>query len=337
MIQEQPKKQRRRATLALGGGGARGLAHLGVIEVLRKTPIHIERIVGVSIGSLAGALCAVDEDIIGMQQRVTSYLTSKAFQQRQASLFEAAPPAEDPSTSGMFAWYEQIKRYLGARRQMMHLLRKPSLLSGMVIQSVIDALIPDIDIRDTRIPLSIVALDLLRGRPVVLERGSLQDAVMASAAIPGVFPPVKMDGMLLCDIGLMDSLPTKYAAQRATDLAIAVDVGSHLEQVKSCATAAEIFLRLSDIGEHLVREYTRALADLEIVPNVAMRPWFDFRDPESLMEAGRVAARKAICSTELLPPPRFCRTNPRLPGEPPDVNLRLPQNRAAEPQTGNGS
>ncbi|MEZ6061532.1 MAG: patatin-like phospholipase family protein [Planctomycetaceae bacterium] len=311
MIQQSVRKQRRRAALALGGGGARGLAHLGVVEVLRQTPIHIERIVGVSIGSLAGALCAVDEDVVGMQKRVIKYLTSKAFNERQASLFAAAPPAEEPSTSGMFAWYEQIKRYLGARRQMMHLLRKPSLLSATVIQAVIDALLPDIDIRDTRIPLSIVALDLYRGRPVVLERGPMKDAVMASAAIPGVFPPVEMDGMLLCDIGLMDSLPTKYAAQRASDLAIAVNVGSHLERIKSCQTAAEIFLRLSDIGEHLVRDYTRVLADLEIVPKVSERPWFDFRDPESLIESGRVAARKAVCSTELLPPPRFCRTDLR--------------------------
>jgi NTE family protein len=67
------------AVLALGGGGARGVAHLGVIEVLQQMPVDIQRYVGVSIGSLAGAMCAIDGDIHRVQQRVIDYLTSESF------------------------------------------------------------------------------------------------------------------------------------------------------------------------------------------------------------------------------------------------------------------
>ena len=281
----------RSTILALGGGGARGLAHLGVIEVLHQMPLTIERFVGVSIGSLAGALCAVDHDDKRLQQRVTDYLTSEAFLSKQAALFSAAPDAEEPSTSGLFAWYHHIRRFLGARRKLAQLFSKPALLAEDVMQDVVDALLPDMDIRDLKVPLSIVALDLYSGRKVVLTEGSLKDAVMASAAIPGVFPPVRWGSMLLCDVGMMDAIPAKIASSYGADVTIAVDVGAQLEPIEKCPTAVDVFLRLGDIGEHLVRDYTRGMAGFLIRPDVASTPWYDFSDPDSLITTGRLAAR----------------------------------------------
>ena len=82
---------RQSVVLALGGGGARGIAHLGVVEVLLNMGVDIQRLVGVSIGSLAGAVCAVDRDITATQKKVIDYLTSESFQSRQAVLYKAAP------------------------------------------------------------------------------------------------------------------------------------------------------------------------------------------------------------------------------------------------------
>ncbi len=282
------------AVLALGGGGARGVAHLGVIQKLRESEINIERYVGVSIGALAGALSAVDADSARVQDRVVKYLTSEAFLSKQAALFSTAPEADEPATSGLFAWYHQIRKFIGARRKLAALFGQPALLKPDVMTDIVDALIPDIDISDTVTPLSIVAIDLLSGRRVELKRGSLKDAVMASAAIPGVFPPVEMNGMLLCDIGMMDAIPARIARSYAQDLTIAVDVGASVEPIESCATAADLFLRLGDIGEPLVREYTIGIADVVIRPDVARTPWYDFSDPEGLVELGRVAATDAL-------------------------------------------
>lgn len=277
------------AVLALGGGGARGVAHLGVIEELSKTPIRIERYVGVSIGALAGALSAEDHDTVHLQKKVVDYLTSDVFQSKQAALFSTAPEADEPATSGLFAWYHQVRRFLGARRKLAALFGRSALLENDVMQDIVDALIPDIDISETATPLSIVALDLLSGKEVVLTKGSLKDAVMASAAIPGVFPPVPFDNLLLCDIGMMDAIPAAVAKSYGADLTIAVDVGAEVHPVETCATAADIFLRLSDVGESIVRNYTIGIADVVIRPAVAHTPWYDFSDPEALIALGRAA------------------------------------------------
>lgn len=276
-------------SLALGGGGARGLAHLGVIEELQQMPVSIERYVGVSIGSLAGALCAFDLSTTRVSENVMTYLTSDKFQSKQASLFAAAPNAEEPITAGLFAWFHQIRKFVGARRRLAAIFRRSALLDAEIIQDIVDSLVPDIDIRDLKTPLSIVALDLLSGKRIVLTEGSLRRAVMASAAIPGVFPPVKWGSMLLCDIGTMDAIPSKIAKTYCSDLTIAVDVGARIEPVSHCSTAAEIFLRLSDIGEPLVRDYTSQIADVVVRPSVASTSWYDFSDPAALIEHGRHA------------------------------------------------
>lgn len=275
------------AAVALGGGGARGIAHLGVMERLLQLPLRIERYVGVSIGGLAGALCAVDADIARVQHRVVEYLRSDAFQKKQAALFQAAPDAEEPATAGLFAWYHQIRRFLGAHRKLLQLFRRSSLISSEMIREIIDNLLPDIDIRDTVTPLSIVALDLYSGRKVILTEGSLKDAVLASAAIPGVFPPVPWGSMLLCDIGMMDAIPARIATTYGKDLTIAVDVGGEVAAIDKCETAADIFLRLSDIGEPLMRQYTKGIADVLIRPDVAHVPWYDFSNPAALIQRGR--------------------------------------------------
>ena len=285
------------AVLALGGGGARGVAHLGVIEVMKQMPISIQRYVGVSIGSLAGAMCAVDSDTSAVQSRVIEYLTSEKFRSKQAALFLAAPEADEPGVSGLFAWYHQIRKYIGARRKLAALFSKPALLEANVMQDVVDALLPDIDIRDTSTPLSIVALDLYSGRKVVLTDGSLKKAVMASAAIPGVFPPVKWNDMLLCDVGMIDAIPADVAKSYGAEMTIAVDVGSQVEPIKDCPTAADIFMRLYDIGEPILRAYSKPIADVLIRPDVAKTPWYDFSDPAALIEKGRQAMTSAVCQS----------------------------------------
>jgi len=283
-----------RATVALGGGGARGFAHLGAMEVLRGLGLRIEHIVGVSVGSLAGTLCALNEDISDVQRRVIDLVTADEFQKRQSRLFATAPAADEPVTSGLFAWWEQFSKFMGARRRMLDLISRPSLLPAELIESIITNLVPDIDIRDARIPLTIVALDLQSGQQVKLTRGPLRQAVLASTAIPGVFPPVDIDGRQLVDIGVIDALPVAVAAEYGSDLTIAVDVGADVEPTEHLDTAKDIFLRISDLTERHVRQYTRGMADLVIRPQVAGIPWYDFSRPQELIESGRVAARQAF-------------------------------------------
>lgn len=300
------------AVVALGGGGARGLAHLGAVQAIRESHIAIDRIVGVSIGSLAGAMLALDENSPRVQARVLDYLASDDFRSRQESLCGTRPiKAAAKSNSGLLAWYDQIKSYLWARRMLGRVFRRQSLLSGEVLEAVIAKLVPDIDIAELPIPLSVVAVDLRQGMPVVLERGPLRRAIAASAAIPGIFPPVAWEGMLLCDLGVLDSLPTTVAESYGSEMVIAVDVGPDMEVAARCDSALHVLLRMDEIGERLVRRVARARADVLIQPPVGNCPWFAFSEPDWLIQAGYRAGHQALsqwlrhhdcnCSTLILP------------------------------------
>ena len=109
-----------------------------------------------------------------------------------------------------------------------------------MLQDVVDNLIPDADISDAVIPLSVVAVDLRSGHMVVLEKGPLRDAVRASASLPGIFPPIPFNGMLLCDVGVFYSLPTTVARTYAPKKClVAVDVSSDLSPLPACETAEQ--------------------------------------------------------------------------------------------------
>lgn len=281
-------------TLALGGGGARGMAHLGVIEVLLDAGYSVERIVGVSIGSLVGALYAFDPDIHRAQQRALDYLLSETFQRHQKILFGASSSSDEPSTGGIFTWYDRAKSFLRGHRIFQRVIRKPSLLPGVILQDVVEHLLPDADIAEATIPLSVVSVDLRSGHKVILESGPLRDAVRASSALPGIFPPVELEGMLLTDIGVFYSLPTTVARTYASEYLIAVDVSTELKRLESCETALDVLMRMDEIGESLFRKHVRDAADLVISPDVSNVEWFDFSSSQKMVEAGRRAAKRTL-------------------------------------------
>lgn len=281
--------------VALGGGGARGLAHFGAMRAVLEAGYHVDRIVGTSIGSLAGGMISSSGDLDESIRQVVSYVNSPLFESKQESLCGANPKTDTIEPSGMLAWYDRIKSYLWARRLLSRVFRRRSLLSGRVLEEVIKELVPDIDISDTQIPLSIVAVDLKSGHQIVLEKGPLRKAILASAAIPGIFPPVEWDDMLLCDFGVLDSLPTQVAKSYADQLVIGVDVGPSTEHILDCESALHVLLRIDEIGERMYRRYSHRLADILIRPDVGRFQWFDFSQPDQLIASGLEAGRTAIC------------------------------------------
>ena len=289
---------RRHAVIALGGGGARGLAHLGVMQAIGESGVQTERIVGVSMGSLVGAMCAVDPDIHRVRTQAIKLLNLPIFQKKQAILFGAAPPADEESSGGVFSWYGRIRRYLQAHRKLSRAVTSSSLIADDPLRESIEYLLPDIKLEDLPTPLSIVTVDLLTGQRVVLEKGSLRQAVLASSAIPGVFPPVPWGEMLLADIGVIESVPALVAKAYANDLTIAVDVGQDHTKIKNCSTAIEIMMRVDDICEQLIRQQTLEASDLIIRPAVGNVAWFDFSEPERLIGEGRAAGHRALDSMQ---------------------------------------
>jgi NTE family protein len=263
------------------------------MQAIGECNVQTERIVGVSMGSLVGALCASDLDTLAVQAKTRELLHSPSFAAKQRHLF-GDMHGRDSDDAGMFSWYVQVRRFISAHRRFNRAFTGVSLLPQSFMYDVIESLVPNVEIQDLPIPLSIVCVDLLSGHRVVLEKGSLREAVLASMSIPGFFPPVHWQDMLLCDIGVFDSLPTSIARSYATDLVIGVDVGLDHARIEHCHTALEVMMRMQDIGEHMLRQHVGRSADIVIRPDVGHVPWFDFRNSDALVHAGHEAAHRSL-------------------------------------------
>ena len=294
-------------TLVLGGGGARGLSHLGVLRAIESAAVSLDRIMGVSIGALVGALYATSVNVNDAQRKAFTLLNSDSFARIRAELAFASNSPQSQATESYFQgsyfeWFAQAKRMVSAHRRLSRGLTSAGLLSDVWLREAIDHLLPDIDISQTRVPISIATIDLLSGKRVALNRGPLRKAVRASMSIPGIFPPVawqsdplqRGSNMLLCDLGVIESSPVDLARQDGAGRVIVVDVAQTLPSIAKCKSAMEVSMRLGDISEQLMRPHQTSNADLVIRPEVGHVSWFDFSQPATLIRAGLNAGQRAM-------------------------------------------
>lgn len=175
--------------LVLSGGGSRGLAHIGVLEVLVREQIPIDFIVATSMGSIVGVLFAMGHSLVQIAEGM------KAMQHSSLGI----------KVMGMRARQRRVRDQLATA------------LEGKTFA-------------DLTMPVSLMAVDMVHGEEVTLSEGPLLPAVLASSAVPGAFPPVKLKGMELADGGVIDSLATHVAYEQGANKVIAVDVYPPLEK-----------------------------------------------------------------------------------------------------------
>ncbi len=280
-------------TLALGGGGARGLAHLGIIEVLLEAGYSIKRIVGVSMGSLVGAMVATGDNPQKIRAKALRYLLSERFQKHQQTLFGMGSDSSEQEAS-YFSWYYRIGEFLKANRLFRRIVTQPGMLPGILLEDVMKNLVEERSIEDFPIPLSVVAVDLISGHQVVLENGPVREAVRGSSSLPGIFPPVQFNNMQLCDTGTFCSLPARIARSYGHSPVIAVEVSNDVVPGIECKTALDVLMRVDEVGENYWRKQVRHRADLLIKPDVSQVPWYDFTAAEKLFNLGKKAAQQSM-------------------------------------------
>ena len=179
------RKKPRKIGLALGGGGARGAAHLGVLKVLEREGIRPDCVVGVSAGSVVGASYCAGMSVAEMEELALDLQWSKLGRLVRPRL-------------GFF--------------------------DSQRLESYVTGVIGDLQFADLSIPFAAVAADILTGRLVVLKEGSVAWAVRASCALPGIFTPVERGDQLLVDGGTINNLPVSVAREMGADYVIAVDL-----------------------------------------------------------------------------------------------------------------
>jgi NTE family protein len=280
---------RRGVTLVLGGGGARGLAHLGVIQVLEQAGVSIRAVVGASAGAIMGAAWLQRRDAGATIADLLAFLRSSAF--ARLGLAHAAGPDRTRRHRSMLS-----RLLTGWRRQvaMQLLFRRESLFHRRRLERLVSAAVDDGSLESLRLPLLVAAFDLKSGEEVVLDHGRLREALTASASVAGFFPPVVVDGRRLVDAGLADTLPVAVAVARFGRPVVAVDLSRDVDTAVEPRSAFEILLRTEELASRFNSRQRAMLADVEVAPRLGGRWWLDFSAPETIVAAGAAAAKERL-------------------------------------------
>lgn len=242
--------------LALGGGAARGFAHVGVIEVLEEAGLKPQLVVGTSAGSLVAAIYASGKTGAQLQQT--------ALGMEEVAITDWMLPIFG---KGMFRG-EALGRYVN------------QLVGGRLIENM-------------AIPLGIVATDLNSGRAVLFRRGDTGTAVRASSAVPAVFVPVKISGHEYVDGGLVSPVPVHFARQMGADVVVAVDISSPPEG-NPAGDTLQILLQTFSIMGKSINNYELKDADVVVRPSLTGLKSADFSARKQAIESGRVAMLAAL-------------------------------------------
>lgn len=283
---------RPRIGLVLSGGGARGLAHVGVLKMLERERIPIDVIAGTSMGAIIGGLYASGMDAARLEAELLAVDWDAVFasrvdrpllsQRRKEEDFELAPALEFGMRDG------ELRAPLGALsgRGLETLLRRHTLpVRGVK------------DFSQLAIPFRAVATDMETGAPVILSSGDLALALRSSMSVPGVFAPTEVAGQILGDGGLVNNLPIDVARAMGADLVIAVNIGTPLAGRDTLGSVGGLTAQM--IGILTEQNVQRSIAtlrtdDVLITPTLGQLTASDFSKTRELIDHGEAGVRPQL-------------------------------------------
>ena len=280
-----------RIGLALSGGGARGIAHIGVLKVLEELRVPVHCITGTSMGAIVGAGFASGTTPARLEERVLKTDWDSVFTDR--------PPRQEIAQRRKTDDYKTLfAPELGVKDGGLALPK--GILSGIAIESYFRGLTEtaaDItDFQKLPIPFRAVAADIETGEAVVLDRGSISQTMRASMSVPGAMVPVEINGRLLVDGGIANNLPIDEARKLCADIIIAVDISTpplKREQIKSALTVSAQLINF--LGKATVEQQVRSLTDRDMLisPKLGDITAGSFDRAKDLIRIGEEATRAA--------------------------------------------
>lgn len=278
-------------TLVLGGGGFKGMAHVGVLAALERAGIQVDAIVGTSAGALMGSAYAHLRSAAALEELVVAFVNSDAFRSKGFVGFGGGAASGGGVSAFMSRLLTGLKRQVALER----MFRRSSAFGGAALRYVVNSLVPAVNIEDLSLPMAVAAVDLERGHEVLLTRGDLQSAVTASSSVPGFFPAVEREGRLLVDAGIVNNLPTRAARSLGATRVVAVDLSSGLlDSDAGLQVGMDVLLRAQDISTYHANRRFGDLADVVICPEMPGRDWLDPSDPVAVIRSGEVATEAAL-------------------------------------------
>ena len=284
------RSRSRKLGLALGGGGARGGMHIGVLKVLEEEGIPVKYVAGTSIGAIIGALYATSLNAKEIEKRMYQYLESGIFSRTQFHMAEKL--AKRPNLRLLHRLSFLFKKEFVLALA----LARPFLIPRDTFRENLAFLFDDTQIRteDTLIPFAAAATDLETGEEVILREGSLIDALYASCAYPGVVESVRLKGRLLVDGGLSAMVPIKAAKLLGSDAVLAVDLEPPVKAKFEDFSAFDVMLRAEEVLMAQLIRYEVREADIVIHSNRGGTGWYDFAKTPAYVPLGEEAAREKV-------------------------------------------
>lgn len=244
-----------RVAIVLGAGSARGLAHIGVLQVLRENEIDFDFIVGSSMGAMVGSIYACGADLY-MLDRMIEHMNTRL-------LVDIMVP-------------------------------RMGFIAGNRISEFLDLVTKKKSFAQLDFPVTVISTDLVTGQKVVMSEGSVTEAVRASISIPGVFVPLVKDDMVLVDGAVSDRLPIEVAREMGADLVIAVDVTYGAGKKTEFEGAMDIILTALEIMGQYHFDAVNVNADILIQPAVRHINPRDFDRSREIVDQGRRAAAEKV-------------------------------------------
>jgi len=300
--QAETPPHRPRIALVLSGGGARGLAHIGVLRVLHDMHVPVDVVVGTSMGAVVGGAYAAGRSVDELERITRDTVWQDVLSDR---------PDRD-----MLAYRRREEDLLLPSRLEFSVTKTdglslpPAAAGNAALESALVKLLP-VGMREQPsnrlgIPFRSVASDLLTGDLVELSDTPLFLALRASLAVPGMFAPVRVDGRLVADGGLVRNLPVDMARALGADVVIAVNVGTPLASERELSSALGVARQMLQIlTEQNVQRSLRELkeTDVLVAPDLQGVGFLDFDKQETAIRAGEEAARKLAASLARLAVP----------------------------------
>ena len=250
----------KRVALVLSGGSAYGFAHIGVIKVLEANNIKVDIVGGTSMGALVGGVYSAGITINRMEELLVG------FSRRKIMDFNPFVLTDD------------------------------GFLFGKKVTNLLKSIVGDKNIEDCEKEFFCIATDLAKGKKIVFKKGSLVDAIRASISVPGIFKPIRKDGMCLVDGGICDNMPVGEARKLDADVVIAVDVSTHYKKENNLKSAFDIIVSASNLTMSNWMKTLQDKGDVYIKidqPKVSFLK-FSYEDAVTSIKYGEKMAKKML-------------------------------------------
>lgn len=270
--------------LVLSGGGAKGLAHIGVLKVLEEAGIRPDYITGTSMGSVVGGMYAMGYSVAQIESVIHAIDWNALLLDRTEYRLIAMEQKR------------QVGRYLGLFPIIDGVVHLPGgLNAGQRIGTLLSRLtLPYHSLttfNDLLIPFACVGTDIATGTPVLINKGDIADAIRASMSIPTVFTPMEKDSILFVDGGLVRNFPVEEVKRMGADIVIGVDVGSPSLKKEEIRDFLQVLIQATQFTDASALAHERSMCDLLILPDIKGLSLLGFDDADAIVQRGETAAR----------------------------------------------